>query len=101
MNDNFFRWTVVIRGGETVNLSILLMTIAIAFLITVLISLLFFPFLKRLKCGQRFREEGPKSHMKKTGPPTVGGIMIVVSIVITSLTMTYKYKGSIGMKWVY
>ncbi len=96
MNDNFFRWTVVIRGGETVNLSILLMTIAIAFLITVLISPLFIPFLRRLKFGQSIREEGPKSHMKKTGTPTMGGIMIVVSIVITSLTMIYKYKGSIG-----
>src|SRR5699024_10290249 len=70
--------------------------IAIAFLITVLISPLFIPFLRRLKFGQSIREEGPKSHMKKTGTPTMGGIMIVVSIVITSLTMIYKYKGSIG-----
>src|SRR5699024_11963107 len=52
--------------------------------------------LRRVKLGQHISEEGTKSHMKKTGTPTMGGIMIVVSIVITSLTMNYKYKGSIG-----
>ncbi|HEX6594842.1 MAG TPA: phospho-N-acetylmuramoyl-pentapeptide-transferase [Bacillota bacterium] len=78
------------------NLSILMMTIAIAFLITVLISPIFIPFLRRLKFGQSIREEGPKSHMKKTGTPTMGGVMIIVSIIISSLTMIYKYKGSIG-----
>src|SRR5699024_4733049 len=77
---------------------ILLMTIAIAFLITVLISPLFIPFLRRLKFGQSIREEGPKSHMKKTGTPTMGGIIIVVSSVITSLTIIYKYKGSSGVE---
>lgn len=73
------------------------MTIAIAFLITVLLSPIFIPFLRRLKFGQSIREEGPKSHMKKTGTPTMGGIMIVVSIVITSIIMVKKFNtGSIG-----
>jgi len=73
------------------------MTIAIAFLITVLLSPIFIPFLRRLKFGQSIREEGPKSHMKKTGTPTMGGVMIVVSIVITSIIMVKKFNtGSIG-----
>ncbi|WP_047981404.1 phospho-N-acetylmuramoyl-pentapeptide-transferase [Ornithinibacillus contaminans] len=67
------------------------MTIAIAFLITVLLSPILIPFLRRLKFGQSIREEGPKSHMKKTGTPTMGGIIIVISIVLTSLIMANKY----------
>lgn len=70
----------------------LLITIAIAFLITVLLSPIFIPFLRRLKFGQSIREEGPKSHVKKTGTPTMGGIMIVFSIIITSLIMGSKYS---------
>ncbi|HLR40204.1 MAG TPA: phospho-N-acetylmuramoyl-pentapeptide-transferase [Virgibacillus sp.] len=79
------------------NIYVLMMTIAIAFLITVLLSPIFIPFLRRLKFGQSIREEGPKSHMKKTGTPTMGGVMIVVSIVITSIIMVKKFNtGSIG-----
>lgn len=72
------------------NLYVLIMTIAIAFLITVLLSPIFIPFLRRLKFGQSIREEGPKSHMKKKGTPTMGGIMIVFSIMITSIIMINK-----------
>ena len=72
------------------------MTIGIAFLITVLFSPLFIPFLRRLKFGQSIREEGPQSHQKKSGTPTMGGIMIILSIVITSLIMVGKVSGGIG-----
>src|SRR5699024_7943499 len=42
-------------------------------------------------------EEGPQSHMAKAGTPTMGGIMIVVSIIVTSIIMVNKIKiGSIG-----
>ncbi len=66
------------------------MTIGIAFLITVLASPIFIPLLRRLKFGQSIREEGPQSHMKKTGTPTMGGIMIILSIVITTLMMYHR-----------
>ncbi|WP_425434274.1 phospho-N-acetylmuramoyl-pentapeptide-transferase [Lentibacillus persicus] len=69
-----------------------MLTIAIAFLITVLLSPIFIPFLRRLKFGQSIREEGPKSHIKKTGTPTMGGIMIVISVIITTIIMTGKYN---------
>ncbi|HLS22875.1 MAG TPA: phospho-N-acetylmuramoyl-pentapeptide-transferase [Pseudogracilibacillus sp.] len=70
---------------------IVLMTLAISFLITVLISPIVIPFLKRLKFGQSIREEGPKSHYKKSGTPTMGGIVIVLSIVVTSFIIMYKF----------
>ncbi|MBU5595397.1 phospho-N-acetylmuramoyl-pentapeptide-transferase [Amphibacillus sp. MSJ-3] len=73
----------------------LLITIGIAFLITVLASPIFIPILKRLKFGQSIREEGPKSHMKKTGTPTMGGIVIILSAVITALFMIHKVTGNI------
>ncbi|MFD1360249.1 phospho-N-acetylmuramoyl-pentapeptide-transferase [Lentibacillus salinarum] len=74
-----------------------MMTIAISFLITVLLSPIFIPFLRRLKFGQSIREEGPQSHIKKTGTPTMGGIMIVISVAITSIIMVSKSNdGSIG-----
>ena len=57
-------------------------TILIAFLITVLLSPIVIPFLRRLKFGQSIREEGPKSHQKKTGTPTMGGVMILLAITL-------------------
>ncbi|SDB87560.1 Phospho-N-acetylmuramoyl-pentapeptide-transferase [Pelagirhabdus alkalitolerans] len=71
---------------------LLLLSVMVAFLITVLASPVFIPFLKRLKFGQSIREEGPKSHMKKTGTPTMGGVMIILSIVIVSLFMMVRYS---------
>lgn len=70
---------------------VIFFTIIMSFLVTVLLSPLFIPFLRRLKFGQSIREEGPKSHLKKSGTPTMGGIMIVLSIVITTLVMTGKF----------
>ncbi|MFC7745718.1 phospho-N-acetylmuramoyl-pentapeptide-transferase [Lentibacillus kimchii] len=73
-----------------------MMTIAISFLITVLLSPIFIPFLRRLKFGQSIRDEGPQSHLKKDGTPTMGGVMIVISVAVTSLIMVGKSSSSIG-----
>lgn len=70
----------------------MLMTILMAFLIAALISPILIPFLRRLKFGQSIREEGPKSHQKKSGTPTMGGVMILLAIIITSLVMTGKFS---------
>ncbi|MDP4154685.1 MAG: phospho-N-acetylmuramoyl-pentapeptide-transferase, partial [Bacillota bacterium] len=71
---------------------VIFFTIILAFLITVLLSPVFIPFLRRLKFGQSIREEGPKSHQKKSGTPTMGGVMILLSIVISTLVMTGKFS---------
>lgn len=71
---------------------VLFFTILLGFLITVLLSPIFIPFLRRLKFGQSIRDEGPKSHQKKTGTPTMGGIMILFSIIVTTLVMTGKFS---------
>ena len=45
----------------------------------------FIPELHKLKFGQSIREEGPKRHQKKTGTPTMGGIMIILGITLGTL----------------
>lgn len=59
--------------------------VIISFGVCVILCPLLIPFLKKLKFGQYIREEGPQSHQKKSGTPTMGGIVIVLSIAITSL----------------
>ncbi len=41
--------------------------------------------LRQFQIGQYIREEGPKSHMKKAGTPTMGGILIIISVVVPTL----------------
>ena len=62
-----------------------------AFVISVLLSPVVIPFLQKLKVGQTEREEGVQSHLKKAGTPTMGGLIILISLVITSLLYIGKY----------
>src|SRR5579862_7238597 len=41
--------------------------------------------LREFQIGQHIREEGPKSHQKKAGTPTMGGVLIIISIVVPTL----------------
>ncbi len=58
----------------------------LAFVISLAIGLilvpLFIPVLKKCKFGQQIREEGPESHLKKSGTPTMGGICIVIAMIV-------------------
>src|SRR4051812_14575902 len=83
---------MMLRGGDKMLEQVIFFTILMGFLITVLLSPIFIPFLRRLKFGQSIREEGPKSHQVKTGTPTMGGVMILFSIIITTLVMTGKFS---------
>jgi phospho-N-acetylmuramoyl-pentapeptide-transferase len=67
-----------------------LIPVLIAFAITAILGPVVIPFLRRLKVGQTEREE-LKSHQKKNGTPTMGGIMILAAIVITSLFYIRDY----------
>jgi phospho-N-acetylmuramoyl-pentapeptide-transferase len=57
----------------------------IAFLISIILVPLLIPTLKRMKFGQSIREEGPRSHMKKTGTPTMGGLTFLISVIVTAV----------------
>ena len=67
------------------------MPVLISFAISALLGPVVIPFLRRLKVGQTTREDGPQSHLKKTGTPTMGGIMILLAVVITSLIYMKDY----------
>src|ERR687884_2200694 len=62
---------------------------AYASLTALLISLLLGPWLiarlREFQIGQHIREEGPKSHQTKAGTPTMGGVLIVISIIVPTL----------------
>lgn len=70
---------------------VIFFTILLGFLISVILSPIFIPFLRRLKFGQSIREDGPK-HQKKQGTPTMGGLVILLSIVLTTFIMIEKYS---------
>lgn len=63
----------------------LILPVLISFAISVILSPIIIPFLQKLKFGQFVREEGPKAHLKKAGTPTMGGMIFLFSVVITSL----------------
>ena len=71
--------------------SVILISVTISFAISVLLGPVVIPFLRRLKIGQTERTEGPESHLKKNGTPTMGGILILISVVITSLLFVRQY----------
>ena len=71
--------------------SVILISVMISFAISVLLGTVVIPFLRRLKIGQTERTEGPESHLKKNGTPTMGGILILISVVITSLLFVRQY----------
>ena len=62
-----------------------ILPVIISFGICVVLCPILIPFLRRMKFGQFVRNDGPESHLKKTGTPTMGGIIIVLSISVTSL----------------
>ena len=57
----------------------------ITFLITVILSFIIIPILKKLKVGQVVRSDGPQSHLAKQGVPTMGGIIMLIAIIIMCL----------------
>lgn len=69
----------------------ILISVILSFAISVVLGPIVIPFLRRLKVGQTVRDEGPQSHLKKNGTPTMGGILILISVVITSLFFVKDY----------
>lgn len=63
----------------------------IAFAISVILSPFVIPFLRRLKVGNTERTDGVESHLKKNGTPTMGGLIILISVLITSLLFIGRY----------
>jgi phospho-N-acetylmuramoyl-pentapeptide-transferase len=79
--------------GEAVNLLInskILAPLIMGFIFSIILGPIIIPILHKLKFGQNIRKEGPKSHQKKSGTPTMGGIIFFISVATTILIMGHK-----------
>ena len=65
--------------------------VLVAFAISVRLGPIIIPYLRKLKMGQTERKEGVQSHLKKAGTPTMGGIIFLLSTVVTSLLYVKDY----------
>ena len=67
----------------------------ISFAIAVILGIIIIPILKRLKVGQIERDDGPKSHLKKQGTPTMGGIIMIITmiLIVTGLYIFLSVNG--------
>lgn len=63
----------------------------IAFVISAVLCPIIIPFLQKLKFGQFIRDEGPEAHQKKSGTPTMGGVIFIISVIVTSLFYMKDY----------
>ena len=63
----------------------------VSFVITVIAGSILLPLLKKLKVGQTVRDDGPQTHLSKSGTPNMGGLIFLVGIAITLLIGSIKY----------
>lgn len=59
--------------------------ILLSFALVCLLAKIIIPKLRKYKLGQNIRQEGPKSHLKKAGTPTMGGVLFIISSLIAVL----------------
>ena len=74
--------------------------VLISFALSVIMGPVVIPVLRRLKMDQTEREEGVKSHLKKAGTPTMGGVIILTAVVITSVIYIGRYPNIIPILFV-
>ena len=59
--------------------------VIVSFVISAAAGPVIIPLLRKLKVGQTVRDDGPQSHLKKNGTPTMGGLIFLLGVVVTSL----------------
>lgn len=74
--------------------------VLIAFGLSVMMGPVIIPILRKLKIGQTERVDGVQSHLKKAGTPTMGGVIILLSVVITSVFYIKDYPKIIPILFV-
>lgn len=56
--------------------------LVIAFITAIILGFIIIPLLRKLKVGQIERDDGPQSHLKKQGTPTMGGIIMIITMIL-------------------
>ena len=77
-----------------------IVAVLISFGISAVLCPIVIPLLHRLKFGQQVRQEGPKEHLKKQGTPTMGGVMFLGAIIVTSLFYIGRYPELVPVLFV-
>lgn len=78
----------------------IILAVLVSFALSVIMGPVVIPVLRRLKMGQTEREEGVQSHLLKAGTPTMGGVIIIAAIMITSLFYIKDYPKIIPILFV-
>lgn len=73
---------------------IVFVAVFISFVISAFLGPVMIPQLKKLKIGQTVRDDGPSAHLKKNGTPTMGGILILLAVTVTTLIFMKDYPGT-------
>ena len=77
------------------NMAVSLALAGLAFVVTLIIGRPIVTFLRMRKAGKQVRVDGPETHFVKTGTPTMGGVMIAVSVVL--ITLVFNTVGRLSM----
>ncbi|MFZ5985968.1 MAG: phospho-N-acetylmuramoyl-pentapeptide-transferase [Bacillota bacterium] len=67
------------------NMSMHVVIFIISFIFSLVLGPILIPVLTRLKFGQTVRDDGPKSHYKKTGTPTMGGVIFLIPVLVLAI----------------
>ncbi len=67
----------------------------VSFIIAIILGFIIIPILKKLKVGQIERDDGPQSHLKKQGTPTMGGIIMIITMILV-VTGSYIFLSMQG-----
>ena len=73
-------------------MSFQLKVLFLSFGISVVLGMIIIPILRRLKVGQIERDDGPESHLKKQGTPTMGGLIMILVMFVMSAFLFWRYK---------
>ena len=72
--------------------------LVISFVLTAILGKVFIPILKKLKVGQNERNDGPSFHFRKKGTPTMGGIMIIITVIVSMIVFGLLNKDAMDIK---
>lgn len=77
------------------NMAVSLALAGLAFVITIIIGRPIVTYLRQQKVGKQIRVDGPQTHLVKTGTPTMGGIMVSLSVLV--VTLVFNTAGRLSM----
>ncbi|MDP9366267.1 MAG: phospho-N-acetylmuramoyl-pentapeptide-transferase [Chloroflexota bacterium] len=77
------------------NIAVSLALAGLAFVVTLIIGRPIITFLRQQKVGKQIRVDGPQTHIVKTGTPTMGGMMVALSVVV--ITLVFNTAGRLSM----